>query len=118
MFGAADAGDATQGLGGGEVQMVGAQLLVHRLAMEEKVTPDSPVTFTCIYMAGSTTFVAETQSSGKAPTAHETATWRKMKEKPSTWGMKEIPTSTRAMVQKGRLADVPGGPSASHTAAR
>lgn len=113
MFGAADAGDATQGLGGGEEQMARAQLLVRRLATEEKVTPDSPVTFTCTC----TPLVPERQSSEKAPMAHETGTWRKMKENPSTWGMREIPKSTRAKVQKGRLADMPRAPSAPHAAA-
>lgn len=71
MFGAAAAGDATQGLGGGEEQMAGAQQLVCRLAAEGKVTPDSPVTSTCAYTAGSTALAPKRRSSEKAFAARE-----------------------------------------------
>lgn len=62
--------------------MAGAQLLVHRLAIEKKVTPDSPVTSICTYRAGRMAFVPERQSQGKAPTAHKTGKWGKMNENP------------------------------------
>lgn len=44
------------------MQMAGMQLLIHRLSVEEKVTPDSLITAPHANRAGTVTFITQRQS--------------------------------------------------------